>query len=55
MIILILKLLKKPGDIIVASNIAIRGTDLKISPKVLKNGGLHVILTYLPDNLRVEE
>lgn len=44
-----------PGDIIVASNIASRGTDIKISSKVLKNGGLHIILTYLPDNSRVEK
>lgn len=43
------------GDIIVATNVASRGTDFKISPKLEKNGGLHVIVAYLPINLRVEE
>ncbi|CAF1257028.1 unnamed protein product, partial [Didymodactylos carnosus] len=43
------------GEIIVATNLAGRGTDLKTSPNVEKNGGLHVCLTYLPNNLRVED
>ncbi|CAF1164535.1 unnamed protein product [Didymodactylos carnosus] len=43
------------GDIIVATNLAGRGTDLKTSPSVETNGGLHVCLTYLPNNVRVEE
>ncbi|CAF1229096.1 unnamed protein product [Adineta ricciae] len=43
------------GEIIVATNLAGRGTDLKTSPEVEKHGGLHVCLTFLPSNLRVEK
>ena len=42
------------GKIILATNLAARGTDIKISPELEKNGGLHVILTYLPCSERVE-
>uniref|UniRef100_A0A914P6I6 Chloroplast protein-transporting ATPase n=1 Tax=Panagrolaimus davidi TaxID=227884 RepID=A0A914P6I6_9BILA len=44
----------KPGQCIVATNIAGRGTDLLISDEVEKCGGLHVLLTFLPENDRVE-
>uniref|UniRef100_A0AC34FF64 Chloroplast protein-transporting ATPase n=1 Tax=Panagrolaimus sp. ES5 TaxID=591445 RepID=A0AC34FF64_9BILA len=44
----------KPGQCIVATNIAGRGTDLMISEEVEKLGGLHVLLTFLPENDRVE-
>ncbi|MBA8667891.1 hypothetical protein H1Q59_08320, partial [Holosporaceae bacterium 'Namur'] len=42
------------GEIIIATNLAGRGTDLKTSCDVEKRGGLHVCLSYLPDNYRVE-
>ncbi|CAF1577933.1 unnamed protein product, partial [Didymodactylos carnosus] len=49
---------KKPatiGDIIIATNKGGRGTDIHVDPPVNKAGGMHVILSYLPENVRVEE
>ncbi|KAM4556487.1 LOW QUALITY PROTEIN: protein translocase subunit SecA-like [Fundulus diaphanus] len=43
-----------PGDVIVATNLAGRGTDIKVSKQVNKNGGLFVILSFLSENTRVE-
>ena len=43
------------GTIIIATNLAGRGTDISISDEVLKRGGLHVCLTFLPINIRVQE
>jgi hypothetical protein len=42
-------------DVIIATNLAGRGTDLATTKELEANGGLHVILSYLPSNLRVEE
>lgn len=44
-----------PRQVILATNIAGRGTDLKITDIVEQNGGLHVCVSFLPENLRVEE
>ena len=43
-----------PGEIIIATNIAGRGTDLTPSELVEHHGGLHVCITFLPGNYRVE-
>ncbi|XP_045022952.1 uncharacterized protein LOC116934018 isoform X1 [Daphnia magna] len=43
-----------PGDIIVATNLAGRGTNFKINEQLAKNGGLHVIIGYMPANARIE-
>ena len=40
-------------DIVVATNVAGRGTDLKATDNLVKNKGLHVIITFMPKNLRV--
>ncbi len=42
------------GDIIIATNLAGRGTDIKLSDGVLRSGGLFCLLTFLPRNRRVE-
>ncbi|KAJ8286104.1 hypothetical protein GJAV_G00034600 [Gymnothorax javanicus] len=43
------------GDVIIATNLAGRGTDLQVSEQVKRAGGLFVVQTFLPKNARVEE
>ena len=41
--------------IILSTNLTSRGTDIEIGEQINEKGGLHVILTYLTSNSRVEE
>ncbi|MDD2760435.1 MAG: hypothetical protein PHH11_09095 [Methylomonas sp.] len=43
-----------PGPITVATNMAGRGTDIKLAPEVEQRGGLHVILTEFHESARVD-
>ncbi|MCB1118386.1 MAG: hypothetical protein KDK65_00340, partial [Chlamydiia bacterium] len=43
------------GDLVIATNIAGRGTDFKVSGALEINGGIHVIESYFPANERIEK
>ncbi|CAM4586433.1 unnamed protein product [Leuciscus chuanchicus] len=43
------------GDVIIATNLAGRGTDLKVCERANEAGGLFVMQTFLPLNVRVEQ
>lgn len=43
------------GEIVISTNLAGRGADIKVSNGVNENGGLFVLITFLPLNERVEE
>ena len=52
------KFQKKPvtiGNIIIATNKGGCGTDIHVDKQVNKDGGMHFILSYLSENVRVEE
>ena len=44
----------QPGKVTVATNMAGRGTDIKLGPGVREVGGLHVIVTELHDSARID-
>jgi preprotein translocase subunit SecA len=44
----------QPGRITVATNMAGRGTDIRLEPQVSELGGLHVILTEFHESPRVD-
>jgi preprotein translocase subunit SecA len=43
-----------PGRITVATNMAGRGTDIKLHPETARAGGLHVILTEFHESRRID-
>ena len=43
------------GTIIIATNLAGRGMNLKLAKEVIEAGGLHVLVTCLPPNIRIEQ
>ena len=43
-----------PGEIIIATNLAGRGTDIQ-TDEIEEFGGLHVVLAFMPSNQRVED
>ena len=45
----------EPNTIILSTNLSGRGTDIKLNQEVKKNGGLHVIITFMPYNERTEK
>lgn len=44
----------RPGKVTVATNMAGRGTDIKLDPELIKNGGLHVIATEMHSSARID-
>lgn len=44
----------RSGDVVIATNLAGRGTDIR-TDSIEEWGGLHVIVTFMPQNQRVQE
>uniref|UniRef100_A0A7E4VS27 Chloroplast protein-transporting ATPase n=1 Tax=Panagrellus redivivus TaxID=6233 RepID=A0A7E4VS27_PANRE len=44
-----------PQKVVISTNLAGRGTDIDINMELKENGGLHVIISFLPENQRIEE
>ena len=44
----------QPGRITIATNMAGRGTDIRLAKEVMEKGGLHVILTEFHESARVD-
>ena len=44
----------QPGRVTVSTNMAGRGTDIKLGPGVAERGGLHVICTEMHDSARID-
>jgi preprotein translocase subunit SecA len=42
------------AQVTIATNMAGRGTDIKLGPGVAERDGLHVLLTELHDNCRID-